>query len=581
MHKKAYVYRRVSTLIQVDGNSLEGQLKEIEKYCKLMDIEIMNVYSDEGKSGKSIAGRPEFQRMIKDIKSKEEVDYVIVWKLSRFGRNAKDTLNSLEILQSHGVELYTVVERIDSGEKMGKFLLTMLSSLAEMERENIIEQTKIGKKYNALDGKWNGGAAPYGYRLDNKKLVQNKDEAEVVKKIFDWFVNTDLGYNGVTAKLNREKIPPRKTKRLDRKAMQQQGTEEKIYLPVMEDWGTHSVKKILDSPIYCGKMRWGYENVIRENGKERRVKGDDEILEKGNHEGIISEELWNKAQKKRKETGIASGRRDSNSENIKNTFNGIAKCPNCGSGMVAHRERYKKSNGEYSIYYRYICGYYNNHKSGKCQRNTIKADYLEGAVIDELQKYIRRPNVIEEITKNLGKQLDTSEIKKDIDITDDKLKELDKQEEVQYNVLSQIGVGRYANISPERIEINLGKIKQQRDELENFIERKKQEIEAIEQDKLNVETIKYLIENFDKVYNHASNEQQKKLIQSMVKEVKLGYWQGTKKVVPLSMILRITGEQIELFHENSKNRQTGENLELSNSNVEVVIRMQNCGIKEK
>lgn len=184
-------------MIQVEGNSLEGQYKEIERYCEYMNIEIVSVYSDEGKSGKTIEGRVEFQRMMKDIVEKEEVDYVIVWKLSRFGRNAKDTLDSLELLQKHGVDLCTVVERIDSGDKMGKFMLTMLSALAEMERENIIEQTNNGKKYNALDGNWNGGAAPYGYKLVDKKLVVVPEEAEVVKKIFDWYVSTDLGYNGV------------------------------------------------------------------------------------------------------------------------------------------------------------------------------------------------------------------------------------------------------------------------------------------------------------------------------------------------------------------------------------------------
>lgn len=581
MHKKAYVYTRVSTLMQVDGNSLEGQLKEIERYCEYMNIEVVFHYSDEGKSGKSIEGRTDFQRMLKDIAEKEEVDYVIVWKLSRFGRNAKDTLNSLEFLQSHGVELCTVVEKIDSGDRMGKFMLTMLSALAEMERENIIEQTNNGKKYNALGGNWNGGAPPYGYKLVDKKLVVIPEEAEVVKKIFDWYVHTDLGYNGVTARLNQQKIKPRQVLRLDRKAMQEQGTEEKIFLPVMEDWYTTIVKNILDCPVYCGKIRWGHENVVREDGKEKRIKGENAILVDGIHEAIITKDLWNQAQEKRKETGVPFGRPDSNSENIKNIFNGIAKCPNCGSGMVAHKEIYKRKNGQESVYYKYICGYYNNHKSGKCKKNAIKADYLEGAVLDEIRKYIRRPNVIEDITIHLGKQLDTSEIMKEIEGAEDKIKELNKGEELQYNILSQIGIGKYKHMKPERIENNLEKIKQEREELESYIERKKQEIEAIEQDKLNCETIKYLIENFDKVYDYASKDQKKRLIHSMVKEVKLGYLEDTKKVIPQSMILRITGEQIELFHDNSDKGEGMGDLELSDSNVEVVIVMTRCGLDRK
>lgn len=569
MRKKAYVYTRVSTLMQVDGNSLEGQLKEIQKYCDYMDIEIVAVYSDEGKSGKSIAGRAEFQRMLKDIQEKEEVDYVIVWKLSRFGRNAKDTLNSLEILQKHGVELCTAVERLNSGDKMGMFMLTMLSALAEMERENIIEQTNNGKKYNALDGNWNGGAAPYGYKLVEKKLVVVPEEAEVVKRIFNEFVYTDLGYSGVTGLLNKEKIKPRQKERLDRKAMAKSGTDKEIPLPVTEDWYSTIVKKILDSPVYYGKIRWGHENVVREDGKEKRKKGENVILVDGNHDAIISEELWKQAQEKRKKTGVPFGRPASNSELIRNTFNGIAKCPNCRRGMIAHKEKGKKE-GVY--YYSYMCGYYNNHKKGECQKNAIKADYLEGAVIDEIHKYIRRPNLIDDITKHLGKKLDTGNIDKEIEEAEDKLKELDKREDMQYNILSNIGSGQFRSMKPEKIEKTLEKINQQREETENYIDRKRQEIRAIEQDKLNCETIKFLIANFDAAYHHASKEQQKRLIQSIVKEVRLGYLGDTKKVIPVSMTLKITGEQIELFHENN-GENGGKNFELSQSNDECVVLM--------
>lgn len=577
MRKKAYVYTRVSTLMQVDGNSLEGQLKEIERYCEFTDTDIVAVYSDEGKSGKSIAGRAEFQRMMKDIQEKEEVDYVIVWKLSRFGRNAKDTLNSLEILQRHGVELCTAVERINSGDKMGIFMLTMLSALAEMERENIIEQTNNGKKYNALDGNWNGGAAPYGYKLVEKKLVVVPEEAEVVKRIFNEFVYTDLGYSGVTALLNKEKIKPRQKERLDRKAMAKSGTDKEIPLPVTEDWYSTMVKKILDCPVYYGKLRWGHEHVVRVNGKERRIKGENVILVDGIHKAIISEELWKQAQEKRKKTGVQFGRPVSNSELIRNTLNGIAKCPNCGNGMIAHKEKGKKE-GVY--YYSYMCGYYNNHKNGKCQKNAIKADYLEGAVIDEIHKYIRHPNLIDDITEHLGKKLDTSAVEKEIVEAEYKLRELENKEEMQYNILGGIGSGKYRSMKPERIEKNLEKINKDREEVFLYIERKQQEIRAIEQDKLNCETIKYLIENFDAAYHHASKEQQKRLIQSMVKEVKLGYLGDTKKVIPVSMTLKITGEQIELFHENN-GKNGDKNLELSQSNDEVVIMMRNCGLEGK
>lgn len=563
--KTAYVYTRVSTMVQVDGKSLEGQLKEIEQYCQAFGIDILSVYSDEGKSGKSIAGRLEFQKMLKAVEEKEEVDYIIVWKLSRFGRNARETLNSLEFLQQHGADLIAVEERIDSSDKMGRFMLTMLSALAEMERENIIEQTKNGKKYTALDGKWNGGAAPYGYKLVDKKLVVVPEEAEVVKQIFDLYVNTDMGYNGVTGWLNKNRIPTRKLKRLDKKAMLEQGTGEPIYIPDVEDWYAKMVKNILECPVYYGKIRWGGSTTIRENGRERRVKGLNPILVNGQHEAIISEELWMKAQAKQKISAIPFGKKDSPSEEIHNTFNRIAKCPNCGHGMVSHKEIYTTANGEKHAYYKYICGYFNNHKNGKCRPNSIKANYLEGAVVDAIHNYIKQADIADAITENLGKQLDTTAIEEEIRETEEKLKELDKNEDVQYNILSQLGLsGKYRNIKPEKIEKNLEKINTQREELKAYIEQKMQEIEAIEQDHLNSETIRFLISNFDKAYTHATKEQRKKLVQSMVKEVRLGYGVDGKSVIPVSMTIQMTGEQIDLVRELS---------ELETKGAETVVLM--------
>ena len=93
---KCYMYTRVSTAIQVDGYSLEAQKEKIRKYAEYQDMEIVGEYSDEGFSGKNIKGRHEFQRMLHDIEDcKDGVKYVLVFKLSRFVRNAADILNSL------------------------------------------------------------------------------------------------------------------------------------------------------------------------------------------------------------------------------------------------------------------------------------------------------------------------------------------------------------------------------------------------------------------------------------------------------------------------------------------------------
>ena len=96
MKKKCYIYIRVSTAMQVDGYSLEAQKERLMKFAEFQEMEVVREYCDAGKSGKSITGRPEFQRMLQDVSEERDgVAFILVFKLSRFGRNAADVLNSL------------------------------------------------------------------------------------------------------------------------------------------------------------------------------------------------------------------------------------------------------------------------------------------------------------------------------------------------------------------------------------------------------------------------------------------------------------------------------------------------------
>ena len=116
---KCYIYTRVSTAMQVDGFSLDAQKDKLKKYADYQEMSIVGEYSDEGKSGKSVEGRPEFQQMLRDIEEgKDNIDFVLVFKLSRFGRNAADVLSSLQRMQDYGVNLICVEDGIDSSKKM-------------------------------------------------------------------------------------------------------------------------------------------------------------------------------------------------------------------------------------------------------------------------------------------------------------------------------------------------------------------------------------------------------------------------------------------------------------------------------
>ena len=104
--KKCVIYIRVSSERQVQGFSLDGQKRELIEYAKAKGLEVAEIYVEEGKSGKSIEGRDEFQRMMSDVtKQDSEVGYILVYKLSRFGRNTRDILNSLNTINRYGINV--------------------------------------------------------------------------------------------------------------------------------------------------------------------------------------------------------------------------------------------------------------------------------------------------------------------------------------------------------------------------------------------------------------------------------------------------------------------------------------------
>ena len=181
---KCYIYTRVSTSMQIDGYSLDAQKSRMKAFCDFNDYEIVGEYEDAGKSGKSIEGRVAFNTMMEDIKTgKDNVSFVLVFKLSRFGRNAADVLNSLQIMQDFWVNLICVEDNIDSSKEAGKLMISVLSAVAEIERENICVQTMEGRMQKAREGKWNGGFPPYGYSLVDGELIINEEEAVAIRTI--------------------------------------------------------------------------------------------------------------------------------------------------------------------------------------------------------------------------------------------------------------------------------------------------------------------------------------------------------------------------------------------------------------
>lgn len=391
---KCYLYTRVSTEIQVDGYSLEAQKERLRKEAKHRGMKVVGEYSDEGKSGKNIKGRPEFQRMLTDIRTKkDDVDYVLVFKLSRFGRNAADTLSSLQLMEDYGVHLLCVEDGIDSAGAASKLMISVLAAVSEIERENIKEQTMAGRHQKARDGRWNGGFAPYGYKLVSKEGERSKvleieeSEAELVRLIYDKFTNTQMGANAVAKWLNDHNYT---------KTVRQNGTTPRV--------SSHFVKLVLDNPVYMGKIAYGRRRTEKIEGTRNEVHvvkqaEDTYELYKGIHEAIIPEELWYRAHAKRLVTGVKHEK--THSLEHCHILSGLLRCPLCGAPMygVVNRKKKKDGSGEfYTDMWYYKC------------KNRIKVDGKPCS----FKKHIRQDQLNEEMVALIKWVLSDEDFKRDI-----------------------------------------------------------------------------------------------------------------------------------------------------------------------
>lgn len=509
--KKCVIYIRVSSERQVQGYSLEGQKRYLKEWAEFEGMTVSEIYVEPGKSGKSISGREVFQQMLEDISSRRvDTDYVVVFKLSRFGRNAKDILNSLTYIKRYGVNLICKEDGLDSSTAMGRMMITILGAVAEMERENILVQTMLGREEKAKQGGWNGGFAPYGYELVDGKLEIKEDEAPIVQLVFDKFVNGGIGYSTIAGYLNRQGVPKLPSKNSHGRAF--------------TDWSVHHIKRMLDNPVYTGRIVFGRTRLEKVEGTEneyKRVKSGEYIVsDEVAHEPIISDELFEKAQVKRKEksaTGNPSVGRSS-----KHLLSGILKCPMCGSSMYADASAWTNQDGERRYKWKYQCGHYAKSKYGQCKKNAIPAEWIETEVIEYTKLLVRNKQFAEDIQKQIGQKVDVSELDAEVANYRKRLKKLERSKgNLERDIDDIADEDRNAERKRQDMNRRLNKLYEEIYNIEDQItdcERKKA---AVEQDVLTKDGVYKMLLAFDKLFDKMSKEDQRKMMECLVSEVHL------------------------------------------------------------
>jgi len=334
---KAALYTRVSKEDQLEGFSLQAQLNMLKQYCIKNNIEVFDIYADEGISGQK-EKRPEFQRMIKDS---DKYQIVLVHKFDRFARKVELSSKIKSELRKKKVRVISITEPIEDSP-IGFLQEGILDLLSEYYVRNLSVEVKKGLNERARQG-LHKGLAPYGYRNVNREIEIHQDEAKIVRLIFDMYLQ-GIGCTGIARKLQEMNV------------MTGRGLNFSFS-------GAH---RILKNPFYAGK--------ILHNG---------EILD-GIHEAIIDIEQYNKVQDEMsvRNTNPKVGRPSYRTWNYYFFYLlDILKCEHCGGNFCI--------TGKKQQYKRYICNRAYRY-TGKCDiRISYNAKKLENTIEKLLKDFMQ------------------------------------------------------------------------------------------------------------------------------------------------------------------------------------------------
>ena len=523
--KKCYIYTRVSTMAQAEGYSLDAQQEKLRKYAEYKNLEIAREYCDAGKSGKSIKGRPAFQQMMEDVASqKDDVSCVLVFKLSRFGRNAADVLKSLQLLMDYEVDLVSVDDAIDSSTQGGRLTLAILSAVAEIERENITVQFLSGKMQKLKEGGWPGGPIPYGYRKEDDKLVQYPQEAEIVKQIFNLYLQDGMLATSIVRHLNDNGYT-----RL---------IKDKVS-PFKYDF----ITTVLDNPFYCGKIFYGRRSNSKEPQKQKR-----DVLEiQGNHEPIISVEQWEQVQQKRKEH---SGRCQKIDEPDRvSILSGLVKCPACGAGMIATKNKYVNKNrgSHYKTLHYYSCGNARKQNGMTCKfRHTYNQAKVDSAVLDMIGKLFTVPSFQKETSKWFQGKDSIEELTEQLKTVRKKLYHQEQQKRRLGEILDNLDIlADDYDESYDKTQAEIDCVYDEIERLEMLLSQTKKKLESVEQGTKALKQVENLIQNIPKFFEEMTCEEKRDFYRLLIEKIEM-YPEET----PDGRIIKSISFKIPVFYED-------------------------------
>lgn len=378
--KRVAIYLRVSSLEQVEGHSIAAQEANAREYAKKMDYEVVGVYSDEGLSGKSTKHRPAFLKMMADART-GNFDFVIIWKLTRLGRNMLDILKTVEEFIELGIELFSISENFDISTSSGKLMLQLLGSFGEFERNQISENVAMAMMSLVRDQQRYAGGRRLGYvsGLDvegRKQLIIEPEEAKIVQLIYAKFLGGDE-FRTIANYLNRQGY---------------QTLKKNKFTPT-------AVRDILQNKIYAGYIE--YARYLNWDTKRRKGKNPNPILVKGEHEPIIDQVTYQAVQ----ERLVLEKDRPRWNLTGENVLTGLLRCPECGAPMAANNVTNRLRDSTKRVLNYYTCSLFLSKGAKGCHANSIRKEKAEEFVAARLKEIVQVPEILDSLVKEMNREL--------------------------------------------------------------------------------------------------------------------------------------------------------------------------------
>ena len=415
-HYIAGLYYRLSQEDERQGESvsIDNQRTILRKYAEERGFEIHDEYIDDGISGTTFQ-RPEVQRLLDDAKT-GGINTIIVKDLSRFGRNYIEVGQYVDyVFPAFGIRFIAIQDNVDTENRDSGAMemMPIMNVFNEWHAANTSKKIRAVRRSNAKEGIYTAKKASYGYKMgtDKKRApVIDEETAPIVKRIFEMYAS-GMSPRKISEILNLEGIPSPATY-----AYTQSGQKPKPN--VVGLWTAVTIREMLNKSIYIGHMpqlRW--TSLSYKSHKRFRKDESEWTVVYNNHEPIISQELWDKVQERKK--SVAQGRKTK--VGYTHPLSGFLFCADCGNKMKLCTSVSRKG----TRLYHFDCGYHLRYGKAYCFSHYIAANALEEIVLGDIREMAQRI-VLDE------KAIREDFIRHNAELTDQAIKSAKKELQVKH-----------------------------------------------------------------------------------------------------------------------------------------------------